>query len=150
MKREKKAGMEKMSPLEVLSYLAQAPEREVLTLGDRVSRELKGYRVLREGPGLVRLPLRDPRTGNPFYLGEVLVYEAWLRFPEKGVEGYGMVLGERPRMAKALAFLDAALALGLEEASILALAHRVAEELRRKDEELWKWVESTRLEVETL
>ncbi len=139
-----------MQALQILELLQEAPEKAVLALAREVRPALGPSRKLREGGGLLLLPLEDPRTGTPFYLGEVLVYEVWLRFPQKGVEGYGMVLGERPRLARALACLDAALQAGIAEDKIQALALETQQEVQAKDEHLWRKVAATRLEVETL
>ena len=106
--------------------------------------------MVREGPALVPLPFRDSRRGTLFYLGEALVYEVWLRFPDKGVEGYGATLGPDRERARALAILDAALALGLEREALERAARDALNAREEEDRRLWSWVESTRLEVETL
>ena len=139
-----------MQALEILELLQEAPERAVVALAREVRPALGASQKLKEGAGLLLLPFQDSRSGTPFYLGEVLVYEVWLRFPRKGVEGYGMVLGERPRLARSLAYLDAALQAGIAEDRIQALALEAQEHLQEKDERLWRKVAATRLEVETL
>lgn len=139
-----------MQPLEMLELLQEAPEKEVLALAQEVRPALGSSQKLREGAGLLALPFEDSRTGTPFYVGEVLVYEVWLRFPKKGVEGYGMVLGEKPRLARALAYLDAALQAGIAVEKIQALALAAQKDLQEEDERLWRKVAATRLEVETL
>jgi hypothetical protein len=61
-----------------------------------------------------------------------------------------MVLGEKPRLARALAYLDAALQAGIAVEKIQALALAAQKDLQEEDERLWRKVAATRLEVETL
>lgn len=139
-----------MEALEALRYLAHAEKGALLALAQKVAQALGPARPVREGPGLVLLPLQDGREGGTFYLGEAVVYEAWLRFPYAGVEGYGAVLGLEAQRARALAYLDAALQAGVEVEAILALAQAARAEREEEEERLWRQVERTRLEVETL
>ncbi|BDG29804.1 phosphonate C-P lyase system protein PhnG [Thermus thermophilus] len=139
-----------VEPLEALGHLAQAPVEALERLVRQVRGDLGKGVVLREGPALLPLPFRDGRRGGLFYLGEALVYECWLRFPERGVEGYGLVLGEDREKARALATLDAALAAGVGVEAILEGARASREAREAEDEALWKKVNRTRLEVETL
>ena len=139
-----------MDELEILGALAGAPMEVLRALRARVSPGLGKGRVIREGPALVPLPFRDSRRGTLFYLGEALVYEVWLRFPDKGVEGYGATLGPDRERARALAILDAALALGLEREALERAARDALKAREEEDRRLSSCVESTRLEVETL
>jgi len=66
------------------------------------------------------------------------------------VEGYGATLGPDRERARALAILDAALALGLEREALERAARDALKAREEEDRRLWSWVESTRLEVETL
>jgi len=139
-----------VEPLEILSHLAQGEEGELLALARRVRPGLGPLRTVREGPRLLPLPFRDGRQGGSFLLGEALVYEAWLRAPRLGLEGYGAVLGPYPRRARALALLDLALQGGLEEEAIREAALRAARAQAESEGRLLRLVERTRLEVETL
>jgi alpha-D-ribose 1-methylphosphonate 5-triphosphate synthase subunit PhnG len=139
-----------MQPLEMLELLPGGPREGGAGFGAG-GQACSGIQPKAQGrAGLLALPFEDSRTGTPFYVGEVLVYEVWLRFPKKGVEGYGMVLGEKPRLARALAYLDAALQAGIAVEKIQALALAAQKDLQEEDERLWRKVAATRLEVETL
>ncbi|GLV48933.1 hypothetical protein TJA_20360 [Thermus sp. LT1-2-5] len=139
-----------MKALDALSELVYAEEKVLTNLVGRVAQGLGPAQPLREGPGLILIPFEDGREGGAFYLGEALVYEAWIRFPMAGVEGYGAALGFEAKRARALAYLDAALQAGLEVEAIMALAEMARSERERREEEFWRKVERTRLEVETL
>lgn len=77
--------------------------------------------------GLVLIQQREVARGARFYLGEVLVSEA--RALVAGAAGIGLIAGDRPEAAEALALIDAAWNAGVAE---VAGWHAVlAEEARR-------------------
>jgi alpha-D-ribose 1-methylphosphonate 5-triphosphate synthase subunit PhnG len=63
--------------------------------------------------GLVMALARDTATNEPFCLGEILVTECTVTIG--GHPGYGLVIGERPEIALALAIIDAVWTAGAPE-----------------------------------
>ena len=92
--------------------------------------------TLLSGPrqGLVMLRMQESVADSDFNAGEILVTE--VRLELDGSFGFGMVLGDNPRRALAIALVDAALrkngelALQLQR-DIAALAESVQEQRRR-------------------
>lgn len=63
--------------------------------------------------GLVMVQLREAARGSLFYIGELLVSEA--RVLVAGAVGIGLIAGDRPEEAMALALIDAAWNAGLPQ-----------------------------------
>jgi len=132
-----------------LSVLARADAEEVKAFVEGLLPGLEAYglEVLENRTGLVMLPAIDSAQGTCFHLGEVLVAESWVRLA--GVEGYAVCLGRDLEQSLAVAILDAALQAGLEAEVIGHFVRQQEEVLNAADLELARWVESTRVEMET-
>lgn len=110
---------------------------------------LGAVEVIHSRTGLVMQPMRDSVTGTDFHLGEVLVAEAHVRLTERGVEGYGMVVGRDLERAMAMALLDAARADGSASDRLAGFVRAQAERTQREEEALLRDIEATRVEMET-
>ncbi len=130
-----------------LSVLSRAPAAEVKQLADALVPALEPIQVFTNRIGLVMLPMSEPVKGTMFYLGELLIAEARVR--AGGVEGYAACLGRDLEQALALALIDAANAAGLAQAEIAHFLQTQAARLQNADEQLLRWVEATRVEMET-
>ncbi|MBC8078179.1 MAG: phosphonate C-P lyase system protein PhnG, partial [Chloroflexales bacterium] len=84
-----------------LSILSRAPADIVKQFADDLLPALGPIEVLHNRTGLVLLPMADTVTGTPFYLGEVLLAEAYVQLAEGS--GYGACLGRDLEQALALA-----------------------------------------------
>jgi|GEM_PF-98810 len=90
--------------------LASASEADVCHVAAMVLQLIPDQQVkLRKGPqaGLLMARVRESVTDSQFNAGEVLVTEVEIDFADQ--LGYGMVLGDSPRRATAVAIIDAAL-----------------------------------------
>src|SRR5215472_10581644 len=93
--------------------LANSPEEQACQLASIVLQSYQQSQVkLLSGPrqALVMLRVRETVANSLFHAGEVLVTEVKLELD--GQFGFGMVLGESPRRAMAVALVDAALRKG--------------------------------------
>ena len=132
---------------EYLSLLSRAPVDAVKSFAEKIMPELGIIEVVRNGTGLVMLPMVDTVQATNFYLGEVLVAEAQVRL--MGHEGYAACLGRDNQQALAIAIIDAACVLRVLQEAIAAFIQTQAEYLAETDEQLLRQVEATRVELET-
>src|SRR5262245_5948266 len=130
--------------------LACITPEDATRLAERVSDGSLGELSIIAPPtvGMIMARATDGARGDIFNLGEVLVTEA--RVSVSGVEGWGMVVGNQPDHALAMAVIDASLEAGhparaAVERTLTALADRSA---ARHSEELQR-VAPTRVEFET-
>ncbi|GHO41959.1 phosphonate C-P lyase system protein PhnG [Ktedonospora formicarum] len=111
--------------------LANAPEADICRLASLVMHEYPREQVkILHGPsvGLVMLRMRETVANSLFNAGEVLVTEVRLTLNEQF--GFGMVIGDSPRRALAVALVDAALRLEG------AIAARLRQELETLDQHI--------------
>ena len=93
--------------------LANSPEEPVCRLASIVLQSYQKSQVrLLSGPrqALVMLRVRESVANSLFHAGEVLVTEVKLELDEQF--GFGMIIGDSPRRAMAVALVDAALRKG--------------------------------------
>ena len=93
--------------------LANCPEEQACQLASIVLQSYQQSQVkLLSGPrqALVMLRVRETVANSLFHAGEVLVTEVKLELD--GQFGFGMIIGESPRRAMAVALVDAALRRG--------------------------------------
>jgi alpha-D-ribose 1-methylphosphonate 5-triphosphate synthase subunit PhnG len=93
--------------------LANCPEEQACQLASIVLQSYQQSQVkLLSGPrqALVMLRVRETVANSVFHAGEVLVTEVKLELD--GQFGFGMIMGESPRRAMAVALVDAALRKG--------------------------------------
>lgn len=133
----------------LLGALTRAEPDALKALAEAVLPELGAVEVVRSRTGLVMLPMRDPVRGADFHLGEVLVAEAHVRLPDRGAEGYGVVIGRDLERAMAVALLDAAAEAGVRAGEVDRFARAQTERLAAEDDAALRRVEATRVEMET-
>jgi alpha-D-ribose 1-methylphosphonate 5-triphosphate synthase subunit PhnG len=132
--------------------LANSPEEQVCNLASIVLKSYAKSQVkLLSGPrqGLVMLRMRETVANSQFNAGEVLVTEVKLELEEQF--GFGMVIGDSPRRAMAIALIDAALSKGGPVAD--RLQHELAEldrQLAKSRQHLQALVDTTRVEFERM
>lgn len=99
--------------------------------------------------GLVMIRMRESAKNGRFNLGEVLVTEAKVLMGE--TIGIGIVVGHEPKLALALATIDAAFASGIPECGEIE-AELLAEELRIEERERAQTaaVMKTRVDFQTM
>ncbi len=131
-----------------LSVLNRAPAEAVKQFADALIPELGTITVLQNRTGLVMLPMTETVKGETFYLGEALVAEARVQIGN-GSEGYAACLGRDLEQALAIALIDAASAAGLAHERIDAFVAEQSRALDDADRELLRYVEATRVEMET-
>jgi alpha-D-ribose 1-methylphosphonate 5-triphosphate synthase subunit PhnG len=132
--------------------LANSSEEHVCYLASIVLKSYAKSQVkLLSGPrqGLVMLRMRETVANSRFNAGEVLVTEVKLELEEQF--GFGMVIGDSPRRAMAIALVDAALGKGGPVADqlqqeLIELDHR----LGRSHQHLQALVDTTRVEFERM
>lgn len=93
--------------------LANSPEERVCQLAANLLQNYEKKQIkLLSGPrqGLVMLRVRETVANSLFNAGEVLVTEVKLELDEQF--GFGMIIGNSPRRAMAVALIDAALRKG--------------------------------------
>lgn len=132
-----------------LSLLAAAPSEEVKAFVEKLLAELGPVEVIENRSGLVMLPYTDTVKGVAFFLGEVLVTEAHVRWGNR--EGYAACLSRDLEQALAIAILDALLQAPSDHPAHIASLHFVdtqATTQAASDEELLRQVEATRVELE--
>ena len=106
------------------SILANSSEEQVCRLATLVLQTYpKGMVKVLSGPqrGLVMLRVRETVANSQFNAGEMLVTEVKLELD--GQFGYGMVIGDCPRKAMAVALVDAAIR------KAMPIAHQLEQEL---------------------
>jgi alpha-D-ribose 1-methylphosphonate 5-triphosphate synthase subunit PhnG len=132
--------------------LANSPEEQVCYLASIVIKTYAKSKVrLLSGPrqGLVMLRVRETVANSQFNAGEVLVTEVKLEL--EGQFGFGMVIGDSPRRAMAIALVDAALGKGGLVAD--RLRRDLAElerQLAKSHQHLQALVDTTRVEFERI
>ena len=139
-----------MSNMNHYHILANSPEEQVCYLASIV---LKGYDKsqvkLLSGPrqGLVMLRVRETVANSQFNAGEVLVTEVKLEL--EGQFGFGMVIGDSPHRAMAIALVDAALGKGGPVADqLLQELVELDQRLGKSHQHLQALVDTTRVEFE--
>ena len=132
--------------------LANCPEEQVCQLAAIVLHGYKKSQVkILSGPrrALVMLRVRETVANSLFNAGEVLVTEVKLELDEQF--GFGMVIGDSPRRAMAVALVDAALRKGGPVAD--QLQHELAElerQLTKRNQHLEALVARTKVEFERM
>ena len=141
-----------MCSMNYYHILANSPEERVCELASVVLQHYSKSQIkLLLGPrqGLVMLRVRETVANSRFNAGEVLVTE--VRLELEGQFGFGMVLGDCPRRAMAVALVDAALAKGGAVAT--QLQHDLAEmdrQLTKSQQHLQALVNTTKVEFERM
>jgi alpha-D-ribose 1-methylphosphonate 5-triphosphate synthase subunit PhnG len=141
-----------MSNMNYYHPLANCPEEQVCQLASVVLQSYKKSQVkLLNGPrqALVMLRVRETVANSLFHAGEVLVTEVKLELD--GQFGFGMIIGDSPRRAMAVALVDAALRKGGPVAD--QLQHELAEldhQLTRRNQHLEALVATTKVDFERL
>ena len=132
--------------------LANCPEEQVCRLAEMVLQKYSGSDVkLLSGPrcGLVMLRVRETVANSLFNAGEILVTEVKLELD--GQFGFGMVIGDSPRRAMAVALVDAALRKDEEATSLLhgELA-QLAHELQQEHQRAYQLAATTKVDFEVI
>jgi len=143
-----------MEPKDMKHYhiLANCPEEQVCQLASLVLESYKKSQVkLLSGPrrALVMLRVRETVANSLFNAGEILVTEVKLELD--GQFGFGMIIGDSPRRAMAVALVDAALRKGGSVAD--QLQRELAEldhQLTKKNQHLEALVATTKVEFERI
>lgn len=141
-----------MSNMNHYHILANCSEEQVCQLASLVLQSYKKSQVkLLSGPrrALVMLRVRETVANSLFNAGEVLVTEVKLELDEQF--GFGMIIGDSPRHAMAIALVDATLRKGGPVAD--QIRQELAEldhQLTRKNQRLEALVATTRVEFERL
>jgi len=132
--------------------LANSPEEQVCHLASIVLKNYAKSKVkILTGPrqGLVMLRLRETVANSQFNAGEVLVTEVKLELEEQF--GFGMVIGDSPRRAMAIALVDAALGKGGPVADqLLQELVELDQRLGKSHQHLQALVDTTRVEFERM
>ena len=132
--------------------LANSPEEQVCELATSLLQsEYAASQVsVLSGPklGLVMLRVRETVADSQFNVGEVLVTE--VRLELDGQFGFGMVTGDSPRRAMAVALLDAALRKGGPAAKKLQPEiARLSQALRLSRQKMYQLVATSQVDFET-
>ncbi len=130
-----------------LSVLCRAEPAAVKALAEALIPELEPISVLQNRTGLAMLPMEETVQGETFYLGEVLVAEAYVQ--AGGVEGYAACLGRDLEQALAVALIDAAYSANIARPDIAAFVSAQATVQGEADTALMQEVERTRVDLET-
>jgi alpha-D-ribose 1-methylphosphonate 5-triphosphate synthase subunit PhnG len=137
------------SHADALDILAASDPEAIKAFAETLIDALGPIEVVVSRTGLAMLPYVDTVQNTAFHLGEVLVAEAHIRLPERGMEGYGAIVGRDLEQAMAMAVIDATLAasidLGRIENFLTGERHRQI----KADEIRLRKVESTRVRMET-
>ncbi|UCI31702.1 phosphonate C-P lyase system protein PhnG [Mesorhizobium sp. B4-1-4] len=134
---------------EALRILAASRPASIRAVAERILDDLGEVVVITNRTGLAMLPYQDTVKGTAFHLGEVLVAEAHIAVPGRGVEGYGAVVGRDLEQAMAIAVIDAAMAAHHDTASIAELLDAEHAYQREADRQRLRKVEATRVQMET-
>ena len=132
--------------------LANIPEEQVFDIAYIVVKYYSKSKIqILSGPrqGLVMLRVRETVANSQFNAGEVLVTE--VRLELEGQFGFGMVIGDSPRRAMAIALVDAALGKGGQVADQLRedLA-KLERQLTKSRQRLQALVDTTKVEFERM
>jgi len=136
--------MERKKRFEIL---AQADPAILLPLADTILQSTEIEIIKKSQTSLVMLRAIDSVTGCPFNLGEVLVTESEVRLGNH--IGYGLIMGEEPQRALAVAVIDAVLEAG--HASSSSIEEKLRQEegrLQNNREQENALVARTRVEFE--
>lgn len=134
---------------EALGIMAASRPASIRAVAERILNDLGEVAVITNRTGLAMLPYQDTVKGTAFHLGEVLVAEAHIAVPGRGVEGYGAVVGRDLEHAMAMAVIDAAIAANHDVAPIAELLDAEHAHAREVDRERLRKVEATRVQMET-
>jgi alpha-D-ribose 1-methylphosphonate 5-triphosphate synthase subunit PhnG len=137
---------EPLNQTAALSILCRAPAETVKLQAERLLATGGEVQVLRNRTGLLMQPMRESVEHSDFYLGEVLVCEAHVRF--NGHEGYAVCLGRDVEQALAIALIDAT-RTGAGDPLIEAFIAEQAELLAAEDAALGQAIAKTQVELET-
>lgn len=146
---ETSASADGFSHATALDILARSRPEAIKAFAETHIDDLGPIEVVVSRTGLAMLPYVDTVQNTAFHLGEVLMSEAHIRLPERGVEGYGAVIGRDLEQSMAMAVIDACMAAGIGLAEIRTF---LADEQRlqaQADETRLRKVESTRVRMET-
>ena len=135
--------------MRALSLFVLANPDQIKAEAEAMTPLLGRIEVLASRTGLVMLPYRDTVRGADFFLGEVLAAEAHIRCPDKGVEGYAMVVGHDLERAMAAAILDAVGAAEVDPGRFEAFLAHIGEALARSELAERRAVEATRVQMDT-
>lgn len=134
---------------EALGILAASRPAPIRAVAERILDDLGEVVVITNRTGLAMLPYQDTVKGTAFHLGEVLVAEALIAVPGRGVEGYGAVVGRDLEHAMAVAVIDAAIAAHHDTAQIAELLDAEHAYQQEVDRQRLRKVEATRVQMET-
>ena len=149
MNEAMKTGEGGFSHTDALTTLTRADPERTKAHAEHLLDALGPVEVLTSRTGLAMLPYVDTVQNTTFHLGEVMIAEAHIRLPARGVEGYGAVTGRDLERAMAIAVIDASLAAGVETTGIEAFLNRERNLQVEDDENLLRRVEATRVRMET-
>ena len=130
--------------------IANCSEEQASELAALVLQQYRQVKLL-SGPrqGLVMLRVRETVANSQFNAGEILVTEVKLELD--GAFGFGMIIGDSPRRALAMALVDAA--LRKDAAFAMQLIHRLDEldqQLTHKNLRLQALVSTTKVDFERM
>lgn len=138
-----------LSHADALNTLTRADPERTKAYAEHLLDALGPVEVLTSRTGLAMLPYVDTAQNTSFHLGEVMIAEAHIRLPARGVEGYGALTGRDLERAMAIAVIDASLAAEVETNRIEAFLRREHLLQVEADESLLRKVEATRVRMET-
>ena len=132
--------------------LANSSEERVCQLASVILEQRENLQVkLLSGPrqGLVMLRVRETVADSLFNAGEILVTEVKLELD--GQFGFGVVMGDRPQLAMAIALIDAALRSGGELADGLTRElETLDQQITQKNEKEQALVAATKVDFERM
>ncbi|MBZ9603001.1 phosphonate C-P lyase system protein PhnG [Phyllobacterium chamaecytisi] len=134
---------------QALEILAASRPAQIKAVAEQILDDIGDVAVINNRTGLAMLPYQDTVQGTAFHLGEVLVAEAHIQVPGRGVEGYGAVVGHDLEHAMAMAVIDAAIAAGHPAKPILEFLQTEQRHHADCDRERLRKVEATRVQMET-
>jgi alpha-D-ribose 1-methylphosphonate 5-triphosphate synthase subunit PhnG len=131
-----------------LGVLNRAPAETVKAMAEQLLVQLDSdeIEVLENRTGLVMLPATDTAQGAHFYLGEVMVSEAWVRVGQS--QGYTICLGRDLAQAVAIALMDALLQDNPAHPKLLSFVAIQQQHQQEEDLMVRKQVAATRVEME--
>jgi len=129
-------------------YLQHCAPEELDTLCAAVEGETNVVIIQRPTSQTLLLPVRDPINGASFISGEILVTSVVTQI--NGVNGWAMVMDDRPELATAIAILDGAFAAGIFIDRIVTLALRGKENLEHEHRQLNTQVQETKVAFDLL
>jgi alpha-D-ribose 1-methylphosphonate 5-triphosphate synthase subunit PhnG len=131
--------------------LSQSPTEVVVTLAEQILGSYSESAVtIISGPkvAMVQLRMRESVNNSVFNAGEILVTETRLEL--NGTFGFGMVIGNNPEHATALAVIDAALRMPEPaHASISDTISQLGTELHVRQQRQFAASASTKVEFDT-